>query len=521
MDDSFLLEGLNRLMVEAYALPNQADIYKKIEELQCELQRLYAQKNATGERPLSESQLNGLLRTWSNMEFNTEKLRQEVLCISSGPLSLAFHLTNQDGPNAGRFYLTIPLFSFTLHVDSSSTTIQPNGIAAPPDINTELRRIYGLTAATPYGHPHANLPVPARRSFDTVCTGNNHFIHEIRRNGMKASQLVDCLDRWMLWVSHVHVGDCYGTGLVEFNNPAAGNTAWSVPSRCDFRLIPGLCTALSQIVLIIKKTHDNELFYETIMNSIGVWLRENLKRCFGKRADPCLCLETADDESAVLSSDTVPSLEFTIACVAAPLCAFCGPLIMTSSPQQLSWRTQPALVIWHAFTLQRLLYALWFRNCLYVKSYAPSRMLLSCLGNAITADIGFAHAIARTIMKRHSSGKNTVTPVDSLNEYIRTSAYMNGVWDCLREQCGNCEGALPSNLVLNDSLTSLAECLVYGRDRALISTSVCLGSLDSRYMSQLDGINGIELHPEISQALVCREQNMNLRRSDEKYAEAL
>ena len=98
---------------------------------------------------------------------------------------------------------------------------------------------------------------------------------------------------------------------------------------------------------------------------------------------------------------------------------------------------------------------------------------------------------------------------------------MNGVWDCLREQCGNCEGALPSNLVLNDSLTSLAECLVYGRDRALISTSVCLGSLDSRYMSQLDGINGIELHPEISQALVCREQNMNLRRSDEKYAETL
>ena len=90
MDDSFLLEGLNRLMVEAYALPNQADIYKKIEELQRELQRLYAQKNATGERPLSESQLNGLLRTWSNMEFNMEKLRQEVLCISSGPLSLAF-----------------------------------------------------------------------------------------------------------------------------------------------------------------------------------------------------------------------------------------------------------------------------------------------------------------------------------------------------------------------------------------------------------------------------------------------
>ena len=114
MDDSFLLEGLNRLMVEAYALPNQADIYKKIEELQRELQRLYAQKNATGEQPLSESQLNGLLRTWSNMEFNTEKLRQEVLCISSGPLSLAFHLTNQDGPNSGRFYLTIPLFSFTL-----------------------------------------------------------------------------------------------------------------------------------------------------------------------------------------------------------------------------------------------------------------------------------------------------------------------------------------------------------------------------------------------------------------------
>ena len=36
-----------------------------------------------------------------------------------------------------------------------------------------------------------------------------------------------------------------------------------------------------------------------------------------------------------------------------------------------------------------------------------------------------------------------------------------------------------------------------------------------------NGINGIELHPEISQALVCREQNMNLRRSDEKYAEAL